>query len=162
MSGGSEQFEGKQVAANANQLQLARGMACSAAGCVAGVLGLNWMYGFLLYCVVAVAMGFVMLIATRAVGAHQKPPIARHSYIPSTFTFFTQGLFPSLMVCSFFHSFFFCSFVHSTLVTPFLQHSLSSCSGHSLPTLSLSIESCPRETSSLFFLLLFLIFSLFP
>lgn len=45
----------------------------------------------------------------------------------------------------------------------FLQHSLSSCSGHSLPTLSLSIESCPRETSLLFpFLLLFLIFSLFP
>ena len=100
MSGESEQYEGSQVAANASQLQLARGVACSAAGCVAGVLGLNWMCGFLLYCAVAVAMGFAMLSATGAVAAHQKPTVERKSYIPSTITYFTQGLFPSLMVCS--------------------------------------------------------------
>ena len=107
MSGESEQYEGKQVAANANQLQLARGVACSVAGCVAGVLGLNWMYGFLLFCAVAVAMGFAMLAATGTVAARQSPPIERKSYIPSTFTFFTQGLFPSLMVCFFFFLFMF-------------------------------------------------------
>lgn len=107
MSGESEQYEGTQLAANANQLQLARGVACSAAGCVAGVLGLNWMSGFLLYCAVAVAMGFAMFAATGAVAARQKPVIERKSYIPSTITYFTQGLFPSLMVCPlcFFFSF---------------------------------------------------------
>ena len=88
------------ASANSKQLQLARGLVCAFAGCIAGVLGFGWMEGFLLLFSVSFVIGVVMLIATTMKAKTENPSVTAQSYIPSKWSFFTQGAMPCVMVCN--------------------------------------------------------------
>ena len=98
MSSDGEVYVSNIVATNTKQLQLARGLVCGFAGCVAGVLGFGWMGGFIMFACVSLLIGFIMLMAASINASREKPSVSRKSYIPSTWSYFTQGAMPCFMV----------------------------------------------------------------
>jgi len=92
MADNSEVYVTSAVSSNAKQLQLARGLVCAFAGCVAGVLGFGWMEGFLLFGGVSLFIGFIMMISVSFIAKRETPSVTMNSYIPSLISYFPINL----------------------------------------------------------------------